>query len=113
MERRHRPLGPYKRHELLTGEVASAAPGYYQGYAKSGFDQQNLEDFISEDMRADWLANRAELLAFWKSGEYTSLDAFPDHTPTPHLFIRGQPDTLPWAASVFDDETAHAPHQHR
>jgi hypothetical protein len=50
-------------------------------------------------MRADWVANRDELLAFWKSGECTTSAIFPDSKPW--LFAFGDPDTLPWAATVF------------
>ena len=53
-------------------------------------------------MRADWEANRAELMAFWASGEYTT--EYPDAKPW--LFDRGTPGTLPWAAAVFDEKEA-------
>jgi hypothetical protein len=39
---------------------------------------------------------------FWKSGEYTSDEIFPDSVSW--LFTRGSADTLPWAAEEFDFE---------
>ena len=54
--------------------------------------------FLSDDMRNDWAANREELVAFWKSGVYTTV--FPDSLPW--LFVRGSADTLPWAARHLD-----------
>jgi hypothetical protein len=59
-----------------------------------------LTEFISTEMRADWAANRVELLEFWKSGKYTTADVFPDSLPW--LFVRGSADTLPWAAMHLD-----------
>ena len=93
-------LGPYKRHELLTGEICYPVLGY-SGYGDG--TGRDLTAFISEEMRADWEANREELLAFWASGEYTTPDIFPDSLPW--LFIggpRARPGYLPWAAKVFD-----------
>jgi hypothetical protein len=90
-------IGPYRCYKLLTGEIAYAAPGYYTGYGDGvGTD---LSAFIDDDMRRDWEANRDELLAFWRSGKY-STDFFPDSVP--HLFYRGSRRTLPWAAKQFD-----------
>lgn len=51
-------------------------------------------------MRADWAANRDELLGFWDSGEY-SFEIFSDGVPW--LSERGSPGTLPWAARQFDE----------
>src|SRR5262245_19123858 len=86
-----RQLGPYRRHELLTGEIRYPERGY-SGYGDGR--NLNLADFISAEMRADWAEHRDELIAFWKSGEYT--------TDKPWLFVRGEPGTLPWAAEQFD-----------
>jgi hypothetical protein len=81
MERRRpgqrRELGPYRRHELLTGEISYPVLGY-DGYG----DGLNT--------------NMAE---FWRSGEYTSFRTFPGESK-PWLFVRGDPHTLPWAAKV-------------
>jgi hypothetical protein len=90
-KRRPRQLGPYRRHELLTGEICYVEHGY-SGYGDGrGTD---LTAFISDEMRNDWAEHRNELIAFWKSGEYT--------TDKPWLFVCGEPDTPPWAAEQFD-----------
>jgi hypothetical protein len=95
-----RELTAYKRHELLTGEITYPVPGYYTGYADGrGTD---LTAFISDEMRADWEANRDELLKFWASGEYTTGTIFADSKPW--LFVCGSDDTLPWAATQFDEK---------
>jgi len=91
-----RELGPYKRHELLTGQISYAAVGY-SGYGDG--KSLNLTDFISDEMRDDWAANRDELLQFWASGKYTTAKVFPDSLPW--LFICGSPNTLPWAERQF------------
>jgi hypothetical protein len=89
-------IGPYKRHELLTGEV-KLAPSY-AGYGDGvGTD---LTTFINDEMRNDWKIHREELMAFWKSGKYTTADVFRDSLPW--LFVRGSADTLPWAARHLD-----------
>jgi hypothetical protein len=54
-------IGSYKRHELLTGEIRYPVLGC-SGYGDmSGTD---LTAFITDEMRADWEANRDELVAF-------------------------------------------------
>jgi hypothetical protein len=89
-------LGPYKRHELLTGEVKIVVQGY-SGYA-NGRDT-DLSKFISDEMRRDWANNRDELLAFWRSGN--SSVVFPDNLPW--VFIaHGSAEKLPWAAVHLD-----------
>ena len=88
----HRELGPYRRHELLTGEIVYPAFGY-SGYGDG--KSKNLSDFIDDQMKADWDANRSELLWFWASGKSTVTSVFPDSKP--YLIARGSPDTLPWA----------------
>jgi len=56
-------IGPYRRHELLTGRIQYPVQGY-TGYGDGiGTD---LTEFITDQMRADWEANRAELMAFWR-----------------------------------------------
>jgi len=90
-------LGPYKRHELLTGEIFYSERSY-TGYGDGR--NTNLMDFIGDEVRSDWAEHRDELIAFWKSGEYTSPDIFADAKPW--LFICGSADTLPWAAEQLD-----------
>jgi hypothetical protein len=92
-------IGPYKRHELLTGEIVYPMQGY-TGYSDG--HSTSLGDFISNEMHADWEANRDELMAFWKSRKHTGPETFPDSKPW--LFICGDADTLPWAATKFDDK---------
>ena len=94
-------LGPYKRQELLFGEIIYPAQGY-SGYGDG--QGRDLTKFISDEMRVDWQTHRDELLAFWKSGEYTTNDVFPDSLPW--LFDRGSRGTLPWAAKQFDRKPA-------
>jgi hypothetical protein len=84
-------IGPYRRYELLFGEIIYPVldyTGYGDGTGK------NLEDFISDEMRADWEANRDELTKFWRSGAFTMEE--------PWLFDRGYSHTLPWAAKHLD-----------
>jgi hypothetical protein len=88
-------IGPYRRNELLTGRIQYPVQGY-TGYGDGiGTD---LMAFISDQMRADWAANRAELMAYWRSG--TRADVFPDALPW--LYTRISSDTLPWAARYLD-----------
>jgi hypothetical protein len=87
-------LGPYRRYELLTGEIKYPLYGY-DGYGDGvGTD---LRAFIDDEMRADWEANCEELLTLWASGEDNSPDG------KPWLFVSGSPDTLPWAERQFGD----------
>jgi hypothetical protein len=89
-------IGPYKRHELLTGRIVYPAQGY-SGYGDGiGTD---LTAFITHEMRADWEANRAELMAFLRSDK-TEADVFPDALPW--LYVGGSADSLPWAARHLD-----------
>jgi hypothetical protein len=101
--RQPRELGPYRRHELLTGEIVRVEYGY-TGYASDG-KSDNAADYISDEMKADWAEHREALLKFWRSGQYTAPDVFPDSKPW--LFVAGSPDSLPWAAE-FDEEMADA-----
>jgi hypothetical protein len=93
-------IGPYRRHELLTGKIVYPVEEY-TGYGDgSGTD---LAAFVSDEMRADWQANRAALLAFWATGKET-LEYFPVADVLPWLFpCCGSPDTLPWASKQFDE----------
>jgi hypothetical protein len=102
MERRrpgqHRKLSAYQIYELLTGTAIYPAQNY-SGYGDG--ENTNMVDFISEEMRLDWIDNRKALLEFWRSGKYT-LGYFPPEQTKPWLFVRGSPNTLPWAATIFD-----------
>jgi hypothetical protein len=91
-------LGPYKRHELLTGEIVYADRGY-SGYGDG--KSATMADFISDEMRRDWAEHRDALIKFWQSGKYTAPDVFPDSKPW--LFVRGEPGTLPWACKHLDE----------
>ena len=84
-------IGPYRRHELLTGRIVYPVEGY-SGYGDGvGTD---LTAFITDQMRADWEANREDLMAIWQSDK-TETDVFPDALPW--LYGGGSTDTLPWA----------------
>jgi hypothetical protein len=90
-------LGPYRRHELLTGRILYPVQGY-SGYGDAiGTD---LTAFITHEMRADWLANRDVLMEFWRSGK-SDAKVFPDDT-LPWLCVGGSAETLPWAARHLD-----------
>src|SRR5436190_9887674 len=85
-------IGPYKRHELLMGRIAYPVQGY-TGYGDGV--STDLKAFISDEMRADWAANREELMEFWQSDQ-TDIDVFSDTLPW--LYVCGSANTLPWAA---------------
>jgi hypothetical protein len=88
-------LGPYRRHELLFGKIFYPVTGY-TGYGDGV--GKDLATFIDAEMAVDWENNREELLAFWRSGKYTT--QYDDALPW--LFDRGKPGALPWAAKMFD-----------
>jgi hypothetical protein len=92
-----RTLGPYKRHELLTGRIKYPVQGY-SGYGDGASTE--VADFISDEMRRDWAEHREALMTFWRSGGYTTPDAFEDSLPW--LFVCGRLDTIPWAAAHLD-----------
>jgi hypothetical protein len=89
----HRELGPYRRYELLTGEIKYPAIGY-TGYGDGQGD--DLAAFISDDMRADWFEHRAELLEFWAAHGAIRFD-----DENPWLDPCGHFEELPWAAEQF------------
>jgi hypothetical protein len=69
---------------LVCGLLASAIIG---GFIASLLERPygdgkstHIADFVTHEMRQDWLANRDRLLAFWKSGEPTE--------PRPELNLR-------------------------
>jgi len=101
-------LGPYRRHELLTGEIYYPAFGY-TGYGDgTGTD---LAAFICEDMRLDWEANRTELLWFCASHERRA-KLFADEEPW-WLALRGSFAVLPWASEQFDSDPDAVRHELR
>ena len=83
-----------KKPTLTVVDQSKANTGYGDGVGT------DLTAFISDDMRADWATNREELMAFWKSGAYTTADVFADSLPW--LFMQGSADTLPRAAVHLD-----------
>ncbi len=86
-------IGPYRRHELLTGKINYPVLGY-TGYGDGvGTD---LTAFISDAMRRDWQNHREALMTFWTSGK-SDAEVFPDDT-LPWLCLGGRADRLPWAA---------------
>ncbi len=89
-------LSAYRRHELLTGRIVYPVQGY-DGYGDGR--STNVADYISDEMKADWLANRTMLLEFWQSG-MSDAEAFPDDC-LPWLCL-GPKDRLPWAAQFLD-----------
>jgi hypothetical protein len=52
-------IGPYKRHELLTGRITYPSQGY-SGYG-NGISTE-VAAFIGDEMRSDRAANREELV---------------------------------------------------
>jgi hypothetical protein len=89
-------IGPYKRHELLTGEIKIVVQGY------SGYSDQIATDltlFIGPEMLADWANHRDALVSFWRSGKSSII--FPDNLPW--LFIaHGSAVTPCWAERHVD-----------
>jgi hypothetical protein len=83
-------LGPYKRHELLGGRIMYPVQGY-SGYGDGR--SVNVADYISEEMKADWKANREVLLQIWR-GEKSEEEVF--HDTLPWLYYTDT-ETLPWA----------------
>jgi hypothetical protein len=84
----NRPLPPPR---IAQGSYRVPVEGY-SGYGDGvGTD---LTEFITDQMRTDWEANREELMAFWRSGK-TETDVFPDALPW--LYGGGSTDPLPWA----------------
>jgi hypothetical protein len=82
-----RELGPYKRHELLTGHIFYPQ-AFYSGYGDGV--GKDLSQFVSDDMRVDWETNRDELLKFWASGKRATIFA----DALPWLYEHGEPGTL-------------------
>jgi hypothetical protein len=96
-KRAARTLSAYKAAELLFGEI------FYPMYGYTGYGDgksRDLSDFVGCEMRRDWEANREVLMGFWKRGDQTLYELFPD-TP-PWLNDQPDPDRLPWAAEQFD-----------
>lgn len=96
-----RLLNEFKVHELLYGEPAYCLPQFYTGYGDAHTRDPDLKHFITSEMRADWEANRDDLLRVY-AGEITEPEAFGVHPVVWAVPHRTHP--LPWAATVFDDE---------
>jgi hypothetical protein len=100
MERRRpnqrRELSGEKAAELLSGRIDRSLVDYsgYGGDAKS----DNVADFVTEEMKADWLANRKLLLRVWQSGALYPHDVWPDW---PLWLSVSHDDPLPWCERVF------------
>jgi hypothetical protein len=86
-------LGAYRIYELLVGKIDYPVCDY-TGYGDGS--STNVGDFVSDEMKADWEANRDRLLKFWQSGEDSMTFFHPESKPW--LFVSGTPGTLPWAA---------------
>jgi hypothetical protein len=97
-----RPLTPEKVFELLYGEDAYCLPEYYRGYGDARSGDLDMTHFISEEMRADWFANRDKLMMLW-NGEATEKELF-GHYRRPWLISPRENSGRPWAAQVFDDD---------
>jgi hypothetical protein len=105
---RRRGLTAYKVAELLTGRIKYPLKGY-DGYGDMLGDQGKdslAEGYISDVMRLDWEAHRDALMAFWRSGKYTTTENLAEFGLSvrmpPWLFVRGKSSTLPWAAKQFE-----------
>jgi hypothetical protein len=100
MERRApshgRELSADCAHELLNGKISYPAPGFYDGYGDGV--NTDLSLFISERMKADWLANRKLLIKVWRSGEL-----FPHEYFAWRLWncVEHNGEPFPWAERVF------------
>ena len=82
-------IGPYKRHELLTGKIYYPALGY-SGYGDG--KSTHITDFVTNEMRLDWLANRDRLLA---SGSPASRSRGTFPTLSPGSLIAAIPTRCP------------------
>ena len=92
-------LGAYRIFELLTGKIDYPVTGY-DGYGDG--HSTNVADFVNDEIKLDWQANRELLLEFWASGEDTMTYFHPNSKTW--LFVSGTPGTLPWAAEKFDEK---------
>jgi hypothetical protein len=92
-----RRLTSYRAHELLNGRCEYPVMSYYSGYGDGV--GTNVADFISEEMKLDWLANRQTLIEVWQSGELFPYDVF-----AWELFLYVEHDginELPWCERQF------------
>jgi hypothetical protein len=87
-------IGPYRRHELLTGRIEYPVQGY-DGYGDGS--STDLRKFISDEMRNDWRNHREVLLELWESGQSPII--FPDCLP---CYIRiGLPARCPGRRGIW------------
>jgi hypothetical protein len=105
--------------ELLNGVIEYPVRGY-DGYGDMVADQATgslTENWISDEMRQDWEANREALMALWRSGKSPVLDLSEFGLNVrwlPWLCVCGSRNTLPWAAKEFDgDRLARHPRRAR
>jgi hypothetical protein len=112
---RKRGLTGYKVAELLNGEIRYPNLGY-TGYGDPLADHHRdtpTANYISDEMRQDWEANREELMALWRSGKI-AVDMSEYGLPImmqPWLMVCGSRNTLPWAALEFDRDRLPRPTQ--
>ena len=92
-------IGPYRRHEFLTGRIQYPVQGY-TGYGDGDGVGTDLKAFIGPEMRADWAANRAALMDFWQSG-MPEVEVFP-HDCLPWLCFGRPRDRPPRAVEYLD-----------
>ena len=85
-------LSAYRRHELLTGRIVYPVQGY-DGYGDGR--STNVADYISDEMKADWLANRTGCLNFGNR-------ACRMQKLSRTIAFLGPKDRLPWAAQFLD-----------
>jgi hypothetical protein len=107
---RRRGLTAYKVYELLTGEIRYPVQGY-SGYGNALLDQSHASltaNYISDQMREDWEANREALMAFWRSGKlaYDFSEFGLNVMMKPWRGVSGDRRTLPWAATALEQQKA-------
>jgi hypothetical protein len=83
--------------------VCARAHEQYPALGYSGYGDgksTHIADFVTHQMRLDWLANRDRLLSFWKSGEPIS-KFFPDSKPCSWIAASRRPgQSMNWRAAL-------------
>jgi hypothetical protein len=93
---------------VATGRVS------YAGYCANGVKPGRIEDaeFDRDEIEHDWEQYGKALTAFWMSGEYTMRETLApygiDVKIAPHLWERGGPGAVPWAARFLAPKTKPA-----
>jgi hypothetical protein len=96
-------LDDYKRYQLIQGPDALllAGMGYLRRVGSFNMMSEQDQAEVMTEMKADWEANRDELMAWWNAGK--NCEPF---SPKPWIFpMYGTPDTLPWAAGLGSAST--------